>query len=229
MTKTILAIGAHYDDPVFGVPGILLQAVRKNYRAVTLSLIGDYSNWPPVSGRDKELTAVTTRIAKSHGVEAHFLDFASHRYDSSMENIRKVAKVVAGIQPDVAFALWKEDNHNDHMVASELSRVALRHAGQILEGVNYRPPRSIFFYDNGPRHTVGFEPNTFVDVSDVWAEANDWLGELMAWVRKADYDKTKLDGAQRAKETLARYRGSTCGVAYAEAVWSPTARPQEIF
>ncbi len=54
-------------------------------------------------------------------------------------------------------------------------------------------------YDNGPRHTIGFEPNTFIEIP-----------------------------AQRAKETLARYRGFTCGVPFAEALHSPLAVPTSI-
>jgi len=226
--KTLLAIGAHYDDCVFGVPGILLQGVRKHYRVVMLSLIGDYTNWAPVKGREKELLEGSVRIAKEHGVEARFLNFASHRFDARLENKQLVAKAIADLKPDVALMLWKEDNHNDHMVASELSRVALRHGGQILDGVPFQPPRALYSYDNGPRHTIGFEPNTYVDISDVWDEASDWLGQLMAVVRNQPYDRNKPDAAQRAKETLARYRGAASGVRYAEALWSPVPKSQEI-
>lgn len=226
--KTLLGIGAHYDDCVFGIPGVLLQGVRKHYRVIILSLIGDYTNWDPVKGRHQELVDGTKAICRERGVEMRFLNFASHRFDASMENIRIVAKAVAEIQPDVAFMLWKEDNHNDHMAASELSRVALRHAGQILDGVTYRPPRAIYSYDNGPRHTIGFEPNTYVDVSDVWPESIRWLGQLMALVANKPFDPAVEHAAQRTKETIARYRGAACGAKYAEAFWTSLARPQEI-
>jgi N-acetylglucosamine malate deacetylase 1 len=226
--KTLLAIGAHWDDCVFGVPGILLQGVRKNYRVVMLHLIGDYSNWPPVVGRDREVAQVTAKLAADRGVECQFLKFASHRFDARLENQIIVSEAVAKIKPDVALALWKEDNHNDHNVGSELSRIALRHAGRILGDTKYRPPRATYFYDNGPRHTIGFEPNTFVDISDEWAEASEWLGRMMAWLRKTPFEKGKITSSVATKEAIARYRGATCGARYAEALWNPSHQKTDI-
>jgi hypothetical protein len=50
----------------------------------------------------------------------------------------------------------------------------------------------------------------------------------MALTRGQKYDPNAEDGAVRAKEALAAYRGQTCGVRYAEAVWAMTASPRDI-
>ncbi len=228
MSKTLLAIGAHYDDCVFGIPGILLQAVRKDYRVIVLALIGDYTHWLPVKGRAPQLLETSTSLAHFYGVEMRFLDFASGRFHVNEETKRAVAKVVADVQPDVAFMLWHHDRHPDHEAASALSKIALRQAGSVLGDERVKVPRQIYLFDNGPGHTIGFEPNTFVDVSEQWPSAMEWLGQLMAFVREKPYDPADLDASQAAKSTLARYRGASCGAKYAEALWAMHPRPVEI-
>ena len=221
MAKTLLAIGAHYDDCPFGIPGIMLKAIRKNYRVVILSIIGDYRNWKPVAGRHEELLEGTKAICRDYGADIWFLPYASMNYEVTEETKRAVAEVVAEIQPDVALSLWPHDRHPDHEVASRLAKVGLGYGDRLLKpGQKFKRPRRQFQFDNGPRHTIGFEPNTFVDVTDDWPQAMDWLGRMMALVRNEEYDPDKRDGAQKAKETLAKYRGSTCGVQYAEAVYA---------
>lgn len=230
MAKTILGIGAHLDDCVFGIPGILLKAVRKNYRVVILSLVGDYRNWKPGIGRERELVDQTIRITREYGIEMQFMDFAGMRFSVTEESKRKVAEAVSLIEPDIAFQLWPHDHHTDHEMASQLSKVALRHADRVLDpGTKTRSASRIYWYDNGPGHTIGFEPNTFVDVTDDWPKAIEWLGRLMALQANKPFDPQQMDGAQQAKEALARYRGQSCGVKYAEAIRSTTAYPQDIF
>lgn len=228
--KTILGIGAHYDDCVFGIPGILLKAVRKNHRVVILTLIGDYTNWKLAEGREREIVDGTVQICKEYGAEMRFLNYAGMKYDVTEASKRAVAEAVAEIEPDVALTLWPHDSHTDHEVASQLSKIALRHGDRVLpKSRRFTSPREIYHYDNGPRHTLGFVPDTFVDVTDEWPQAIEWLGRLMALVRKEKYDPAKRDGAQRAKEALAQYRGQTCGVQFAEAIRSTEAIARDIF
>jgi LmbE family N-acetylglucosaminyl deacetylase len=227
-TRTLLAMGAHLDDCIFGVPGLMLQAIRKHYRVVILAMVGDLSNWPPAKGREREIVEGTQRLCTEYGAEMRVLHFASMRYDVSLDTKRAVAEVVADVQPDLACMLWPHDTHADHEVAAQLSKVALRHGGRVVDPLDVKPPRAIYCYDNGPGHTIGFVPNTFVDVSDAWPQAIEWLGKYMALQQNRPYDPQTRDGAQQAKEALARYRGQSCGVRYAEALWSLTARPQEI-
>jgi LmbE family N-acetylglucosaminyl deacetylase len=225
--ETILAVGAHYDDCVFGIPGILLNAVRKHHRVVILAIIGDYTNWPPVQGREAQLLEVSTQLAKERGMEMRFLKHASMHYRLDETTQREVAEIVEEVKPATAFMLWPHDRHPDHEAAAAICKAALAQPRAIL-GRDCANPRNIYCYDNGPGHTIGFEPNTFVDVTHEWDASMEWLGRLMAFVNKTDFDPSKPDAARTVKETIARYRGATCGVKYAEAVWAMRARAVEI-
>jgi LmbE family N-acetylglucosaminyl deacetylase len=225
---TLLAIGAHYDDCVFGIPGIMVKAARRGYRVVILALIGDYSNFPPAAGREAAFVAESARICGAHGAELRFLDFKSQQYEVAAETKAAVARAVAEVRPDLGFLLWPHDRHADHGPASRLSELALRHAGPLLGLAGYRPPARLYAYDNGPRHTIGFEPDTYVDVTEEWPEASAWLGELMAMAYGRSGSRTAPDPALQAKEALAAYRGSACGVRYAEALRALNAYPQGV-
>lgn len=227
--KTILAIGAHYDDCVFGIPGTLLQAIEKNHRVVILSLIGDYTHWPAAKGRSQELKEISESLAHYLGIEMRFLNYASGRFHLDESTKRAVAAVVAEIKPDIAFMLWHHDRHPDHEAAAAISKVALRLAASILNDDTVKAPGQIYLFDNGPGHTIGFEPNTFVDVSSTWSQSTEWLGQLMAFVRQKPFDDLTPDPAVLTKSTLARYRGATCGARYAEALWALHPRPTQIF
>ncbi len=228
MVQTILALGAHYDDCPFGISGILLQAARKGHRVVALNIIGDYSGWGPVRGRADQLIDLSVDLARERGIEMRFLRYASMGFVANPETGRAIAEVVAEVRPDVAFVLWHQDHHPDHEVAATLSKMALRQPGMLLGRADVPSVDRIYAYDNGPRHTIGFEPNTFVDVTDVWADAVEWLGRLMAFVQQRPFDPQAPDGAQRAKEIIAHYRGLAAGVEYAEALRSAGNYPLEI-
>lgn len=225
MPKTLLALGAHYDDCPFGLPGILLKAVREHHRVVILSLIGDYRNWPPVRGREQALREKTVEMAQARGIEMRFLDYASMGFEASLDAKRAVARVVAEVQPDTAFLLWPRDRHPDHEVAAEICHAALFQPARLLGEDNVRSPSQVFWYDNGPGHTIDFTPDTYVDISAEWPAVVDWLGGLMAFVRNKPLDPLQ-DAAVDTKTVLARYRGLACGARYAEAVRSvrPVAR-----
>ena len=224
--RTLLAIGAHYDDCVFGIPGVLLQAAHNRDRVVILSLIGDYTNWPPVAARSRALVDLSVQMAHERGMEMRFLPWASMGFEPSLETKRAVATVLAEVEPDIAFILWPRDRHPDHEAASAICHAALHQPARLLGRDEVKTPSVTYWYDNGPGHTIGFEPDTYIDVTSEWDHARDWLGRLMAFVNKEEWDPARPDPATEAKTILARYRGLACGAPYAEALKSmgPVAR-----
>ena len=154
-----------------------------------------------------------------------FLDYRSMHFGVTSETKRVVCEQVSNIEADIGLLLWPNDTHPDHVVASTLTNIAFRWS-EAVTGRRARRPDTLYYYDNGPRHAIGFEPDTFVDISDVSLEAFAWLGSLMALVQGEQ--SRAVASAVEAKEKLAAYRGGTCGVKFCEALKSFNAYPRDI-
>ena len=225
--KTVLALGAHYDDCPFGIPGVLVKAARRGYRVVILNLIGDYTNFAPAKERSDELKRGCIEISRDYGAEMRFLGWKGHHFRDTVEASMEVARVVAEVRPNVAFLLWPHDRHADHVAASRICETALRHAGPLLDVSGYRPPR-VYYYDNGPRHTIGFEPNAYADVSEEWEAAREWLTRFMRLAYGPSREPEGEHPAVSLKDSLGAYRGSASGVHRAEGLRGLDVSPVDI-
>ena len=213
---TLLALGAHADDCIFGIPGTLLQAVRKGYRVVIVNIIGNYRT--DLAGQaNEEFLSKCTDISLRYGVETRFLSFSSGELDANPAVKEALAEAVVELRPQIGFHLWPNDTHADHVAAGPVCHAALQLAGRILKRPGVPQVQRRYSYDNGPCHTIGFVPNVFVDITDVWQDAWAWVGEIGALYRNEPYDPAVTQPHQRSKEILAAYRGLSCGADYAEA------------
>ena len=170
----------------------------------------------------------TRDLAHHYGAEFRFLSFSSHLFDVTSDNKRLVSElcfVAAGWLAATAAGVGIGAAGG---AATGSIVGALKNAGQILDKPGYRAPRDLYMFDNGPRQTIGFEPDTFVDITRQWPVAKEWLGSLMALVRNESYDPGKPDSAVEMKEAIASYRGKSCGVRYAEALRAYSRAPQDI-
>ena len=73
--RTILVIGAHYDDCEIGAGGLIFKALKMGHRVVLLNVVGDYSTWRVTKGRESRYREQNVAQALAMGVEKRYLEF----------------------------------------------------------------------------------------------------------------------------------------------------------
>ena len=99
--KTLLIIGAHYDDCEIGAGGLICKAVKKGHRVVLLNVVGNYSTWYVTKGREDRIRQQNEAHAQAMGVEKRYLDFGYQQVTENLPTLRKIAEVVADVKPDI--------------------------------------------------------------------------------------------------------------------------------
>lgn len=148
---SVLAVGPHPDDLEIGCAGTLLQLARAGH-SVHLAVMTQGGAGGDGALRWKEQAAVAKHYkAKS----LRWLGFTDTRVPLDKAGIDVLEAVLKAVKPDLVFAPWGDDTHQDHRHTSSIVRSATRYTPNVL------------FYE--VPSTIEFLPDVYVDISQTFA------------------------------------------------------------
>ena len=191
----ILAIGAHPDDIEFGCGGTLAKYSQKGHNIYMLVLTdGSYGGEAEVRKKEQEESARYLRVK-----ELFWGNIKDTELLESRRLIVAIEEIVNKVRPDIVFANYPEDVHQDHRAASKAAVSATRYIKEVL------------FFEVPT--TCGFDPDIFVDIEEVLGYKLRLLRLHSSQVNKVKVaDLTILQSAQ----SCANFRGYQGRVKYAE-------------
>jgi LmbE family N-acetylglucosaminyl deacetylase len=214
----ILVISAHPDDETLGCGGTILRHVAR----------GDTVHWAIAtqahepqwdrSTIDRKRNEIE-RVASDYGLSGYTrLGFPSTQLDrlGRSDLIAAIGEVARTVCPEVVYVVHPGDIHGDHAAVFESTVVALKSFRMQRSGI-----RRILCFETlssteaaPPVPARAFVPSVFHDIGE-WFERKL---EVMALYASETHDDP-LPRSPSAIRALARLRGATVGVKYAEAFW----------
>lgn len=225
--KTLLAIGAHHDDTEYACGGLIVQAVRRGWRVVSVDMCGDHGSWQPTVGREDEVRDRLLEVSAIMGVEKRFFGWRYHHLYYEEEAVQRLAQLVGDLQPDLGLIHWPHDYWPDHEAAGKLGKHALWFPHGLFRDAKLNT--KLLAYEAGANQTdpaVPFRPDVYVNISDVMDQVREVIRRIDEIVSGAPVKAPS--GHELDKAARSRLRGSECGVAYAEAFVALKKWPQEI-
>lgn len=212
----VLCLSVHPDDETLGCGGVLLrhrvQSDRLHWLIVTQT---DAPQWSPETIERKK--AEIEQVAEAYGMEQCFkLGFPAIRLDTvpQAELIERIREVVSQVRPEVVYLVYGGDVHTDHQVVFRAAMSVLKPFYMANLGV-----RRVLCYETSssteaavPVHSRPFVPNIFADITP-------YIGRKIEIMELYETETLPdpLPRGPSAIRALARHRGATIGVEYAEA------------
>jgi LmbE family N-acetylglucosaminyl deacetylase len=237
---TLMFVGAHRDDAEIGAGGVILKAVAAGHRVVMVQTVSDFSNWPPTIGREADIAAADQKNARGLGVEKILLGYKYHHVPVDNEIKTRIAKVYSAVRPDIAFVQAETDNWTDHANTARAGKDGILFAHGYL-GRAVPRVRQLLAYPVTAGETYEFQPDIFVDITDVIEGVARMIGDLdtvtqgkkkvvSTMVLHGTKDRTlELTGHAERAVTTARRWGEMCGVRFAQAFRSIVRAPQQLW
>ena len=202
----VLVFAPHNDDEVLGVGGTIKKLVNAGNSVFICEV---------TSGLHYTQLQEEARIAHALlGVKKSFFlnkPVGMLKTGNQMELNKSISEVISEVQPEVVFTPFLGDMHIDHREVTESVMVALRPIG------NYSI-REIYMYEtlsetgwNIPTSERSFSPNVWVDISETIQEKIEAMKCYKSQLLEYPHPRS-----EEAILALAKFRGSTISVPYAE-------------
>ena len=212
----VLVIAPHPDDETLGCGGSLLKhKANGDQLSWLIATRGHEPQWSAELLAQKE--GEIGRVAAAYGFENTFrLKFPTIKLDAIPleEIIAAIREAVADAKPDLVYVNHFGDVHSDHRVVFEATMSVLKPFYSAKHGV-----KKVLSYevlsstDAMPANQArAFVPNVFVDVTEFLEEKL----EIMS-LYESEMQASPLPRALDSLRALARFRGASVGVEFAEA------------
>lgn len=211
--KRVLCIAPHADDETLGCGGTLLRHVAE----------GDEIHWLLVTAPQPPLFSVGYIHARAETIatvtaaypftSASCLNFSAAGLDQVAEGaiVESLRGAIARIDPEIIYLPHCGDIHSDHRVTFNCAMAVLK---PFRVGLRIRRILAYETISETEQAAFGqpFVPNVFIDVSSTFMRKQ----QIMA-LFPSELQAFPLPREASAIEALARFRGATLGVGYAEA------------
>lgn len=211
----ILIICAHPDDETLGCGGTMLKHCEQG--DMLYWLIATQAHEPKWSKEVIERkTAEVQQVAEAYGVQQYFrLGFPTIRLDTvpQVDLINAIRDVIGQVTPQTVYLVHGGDVHSDHHVIFAAAMSVLKPFYMAKLGV-----QRILSYETlssteaaAPHFTRAFIPNVYSDITPYIERKIEIMG-----LYESEAQADPLPRGPSAIRALARYRGATVGVEYAE-------------
>lgn len=191
--RRILAVGAHPDDIELGCSGTLRKHILNGDEVFWI-----VASFGEKSGEKEKRKSEAENVAKLMGVkEIHFLNLPDTMIRHDGVTVRLLDRYISE-DIDIIYVHSPKDYHQDHTNIAKSVLSASR-----------KMRNSIFFYET-PSTTIEFKPTLYIDISDVFEDKLRYVRQYTSQAGKEYMEEQAIIG-------LAKYRGYSIGVEYAEA------------
>lgn len=210
--KRVLVVAPHPDDEILGCGGTMAMHARAQADVYLCIVTETYSpDWSETE-KPQRHTEVCNSCEVLGIKEAFFLGLPTVKLDtiSQKELNDKLAAVVDNIQPDIIYIPYGKDPNKDHRLIFDAMMVVGRPCEQwtveqllcyeTLSETEWAPPANTFM------------PNIYVDITETMRLKLKAMEEYKLELKKPPHPRS-LEGIK----ALAKVRGATIGVEYAEA------------